>query len=38
MGIRTIISEALRDLLRKKLLTEMATKIQRSGMFMKTER
>ena len=38
MGILTTISEALRDLLKERLLTEMATEIQRSGTFMKTRR
>ena len=35
MGILTTISKALRDLSRERLLTELATEIQRPGTFMK---
>ena len=34
-GILTTISEAFRDLLRERLLTEIATEIRRPGTFMK---
>ena len=34
MGVLTTISEALRNLFRERRLTEITTKIQRSGMFV----